>query len=178
MFNKRESSSPQQEPSPEQKPAQERPSMSDQQHRGAVIGPSIQIDGTLKGDEDLLIQGKVEGTIELKKNSVTIGESGEVKADIFAHTIVVEGQVEGKIVGSERVVMRKSAQIRGTLIAPRVMLEDGARFNGTIDMDPEADAIKSAFSGKSAQTNPPQAQPAAANAPKSGSPAAESSDRR
>lgn len=151
--------------------------MTDQQHRGAVIGPSIQIDGTLKGDEDLLIQGKVEGTIELKKNSVTVGESGEVKADIFAHTIVVEGQVEGKIVGSERVVMRKSAQIRGTLIAPRVMLEDGARFNGTIDMDPEADAIKSAFAGQSAKPSPPQPQPATPNAPKPGSASAGSAER-
>jgi len=122
--------------------------MSDQQ-RGAVIGPSIQIDGTLKGDEDLLIQGKVKGTIELKKNSVTVGESGEVKADIFAHTIVLEGQVEGKLVGSERVVIRKTAQIRGTLVAPRVTLEDGAKFNGTIDMDPESDAVKSGFSGQS-----------------------------
>lgn len=128
--------------------------MSDQQQRTAVIGPSIQIDGTLKGDEDLLIQGKVDGTIELKKNSVTVGESGEVKADIYAHTIVVEGQTEGKIVGSERVVMRKTAQIRGTVIAPRVMLEDGATFNGTIDMDPEADAIQSAFSGQSHKPRP------------------------
>ncbi|MFP4208926.1 MAG: polymer-forming cytoskeletal protein [Wenzhouxiangella sp.] len=142
--------------------------MTDQQQRGAVIGPSIQIDGTLKGDEDLLIQGKVDGTIELKKNSVTIGESGHVKADIFAHTIIVEGQVEGKIVGSERVMMRKTAQIRGTLIAPRVMLEDGARFNGTIDMDPEADAIKSAFSGQSSNSKPgpSQSQPASASAKK------------
>ncbi len=128
--------------------------MSEQQ-RGAVIGPSIQIDGTLKGDEDLLIQGKVEGTIELKKNSVTVGESGEVKADIYAHTIVLEGQVEGKIVGSERVVMKKTAQIRGTLVAPRVMLEDGAKFNGTIDMDPESDAMKSAFSGQGRSTSSP-----------------------
>lgn len=127
--------------------------MSDQQSRGAVIGPSIQIDGTLKGDEDLIIQGKVDGTVELKKNSVTIGESGEVKADIFAHTVIVEGKVEGKIVGSEQVVMRKTAKIRGTLIAPRVMLEDGARFNGTIDMDPEAEAIKSAFSGQSSKSS-------------------------
>ena len=140
--------------------------MSDQAARGAVIGPSIQIDGTLKGDEDLLIQGKVDGTIELKKNSVTIGESGTVKADIFAHTVVVEGEVDGKIVGSERVVMRKTAKIRGTLIAPRVMLEDGAQFNGTIDMDPEADAIKSAFSGGSAKSSQAHSSGPAGNPPK------------
>lgn len=156
MFNKRESSSPGQESSAQQPKAEEKSSMNEQSARGAVIGPSIQIDGTLKGDEDLLIQGKVDGTIELKKNSVTIGESGIVKADIFAHTVVVEGEVEGKIVGSERVVMRKTAKIRGTLIAPRVMLEDGARFNGTIDMDPEADEIKSAFSGAPAKSGQAQ----------------------
>ena len=137
--------------------------MSEQPARGAVIGPSIQIDGTLKGDEDLLIQGKVDGTIELKKNSVTVGESGTVKADIFAHTVVVEGQVDGKIVGSERVVMRKTAKISGTLIAPRVMLEDGAQFNGTIDMDPEADAIKSAFSGASPKSGQDHSTGASSN---------------
>ena len=149
MFNKRDACpKPAEETRPPERPIKESPRMSDQQ-RGAVIGPSIQIDGTLKGDEDLLIQGKVKGTIELKKNSVTVGESGEVKADIFAHTIVLEGQVEGKLVGSERVVIRKTAQIRGTLVAPRVTLEDGAKFNGTIDMDPESDAVKSGFSGQS-----------------------------
>lgn len=152
--------------------------MSEQPTRGAVIGPSIQIDGTLKGDEDLLIQGKVDGTIELKKNSVTIGESGTVKADIFAHTVVVEGQVEGKIVGSERVVMRQTAKIRGTLIAPRVMLEDGAQFNGTIDMDPEADAIKSAFSGGTVgSSRPPASSGSSANPPKQGNIPTDSSDR-
>ncbi|MFW5816874.1 MAG: hypothetical protein ACOCVP_08455, partial [Wenzhouxiangella sp.] len=83
----------------------------------------------------------------------------------------------GKIVGSERVVMRKTAQIRGTLIAPRVMLEDGARFNGTIDMDPEADAIKSAFAGQSSKPAPPQAQPATAGAPRSGGSSPGSAER-
>jgi cytoskeletal protein CcmA (bactofilin family) len=169
MFNKRESSSPGQESSTQQPTAEEKSSMSEQPTRGAVIGPSIQIDGTLKGDEDLLIQGKVDGTIELKKNSVTIGESGTVKADIFAHTVVVEGEVDGKIVGSERVVMRKTAKIRGTLIAPRVMLEDGAQFNGTIDMDPEADALKSAFSGAPAKSGQPHTASSSANEPKQGS---------
>lgn len=121
---------------------------------GAVIGASIHIDGSLKGDEDLLIQGRVKGMVELKNNSVTIGESGQVNADIFAHTIVVEGQLEGKLVASERVVIRQTARIKGTIVAPRVKLEDGAQFNGSIDMDPETEALKSAFAAGSTTSSP------------------------
>jgi cytoskeletal protein CcmA (bactofilin family) len=123
----------------------------------AVIGPSIHIEGTLRGDEDLLIEGKVKGTVELKKNSVTIGSKGDVTADIYAHTLYVDGKIDGNLYASERVVVRKSAQVRGSISSPRVSLEDGARFNGSIDMDPETEALKKAFSGKNANT---QAQPA------------------
>jgi cytoskeletal protein CcmA (bactofilin family) len=91
--------------------------------------------------------------------------------------VVVEGEVDGKIVGSERVVMRKTAKIRGTLIAPRVMLEDGAQFNGTIDMDPEADAIKSAFSGASGKSAQSHSAAASGNAPKQESIPTHSGDR-
>jgi len=121
---------------------------------GAMIGPSIHIDGSLQGDEDLTIQGKVKGKVELKNNSVTIGESGHVTADIYAQTISVEGRHEGKLIASERVVIRKTARIKGVVIAPRVMLEDGAQFNGSIDMDPETEALKSAFSKASAGAAP------------------------
>jgi cytoskeletal protein CcmA (bactofilin family) len=113
----------------------------------AVIGSSIHVDGTLRGEEDLLIEGKVNGTVELKKNSVTIGPTGEVTADVVAHTIFVDGRMDGNLVASERIVIRKSARIKGSLASPRVSLEDGAQFNGSIDMDPETDALKKAFSG-------------------------------
>lgn len=151
MFNKRDNSpaeteSGQSEAGP--RASYERPAagVSADRGAGAVIGPSIQIDGSLKGDEDLLIQGRVKGTVELKNNSVTIGESGQVTADIYAHTIAVEGRLDGKLVASERVMIRKTAQIKGTILAPRVTLEDGARFNGSIDMDPETEALKKTFS--------------------------------
>lgn len=132
---------------------------------GAVIGASIEIDGTLKGNEDLLIQGSVKGTVELKNNSVTIGETSQVTADIFAQTIAVEGQLEGKLFASERVMIRRTARIKGTIMAPRVMLEDGARFNGSIDMDPQSDALKAAFSPSAQSTSKGADQPAAASSP-------------
>lgn len=147
MFNKRDNPNPQEEsshPAPSEPARRSAPSSGGQ----ALIGASIHIDGTLRGEEDLLIEGKVKGTVELKKNSVTIGAKGEVNADVYAHTIVVEGRMEGQLIAAERVVIRKSAQIRGSVAAPRVSLEDGARFNGTIDMDPESEVLKKAFSGR------------------------------
>lgn len=106
----------------------------------AVIGPSIQIDGELRGGEDLLIEGQVTGTVELKNHALTIGSQGKVKADIHARAVYVEGTLEGDVYGSERVSIRKSAQMRGNVNAPSVSLEDGARFKGSIEMGSVGDA--------------------------------------
>lgn len=104
----------------------------------AVIGPSIHIDGDLRGEEDLIIEGEVNGTVQLKNNSLTIGAQGKVSADVYAHSVYVEGYMDGDLYGSERVNIRKSAQVRGNITSPRVSLEDGARFKGSIEMDPQA----------------------------------------
>ncbi len=101
-----------------------------------MIGPSIHIKGTVSGDEDLLIQGKVEGTIDLGDHEVAVGQSGKVTADIKAKTVKIEGEVAGDVTGSEKVVIAKSGRVRGNIVAPRVTLEDGAIFKGSIDMDP------------------------------------------
>jgi cytoskeletal protein CcmA (bactofilin family) len=110
----------------------------------AVIGPSIQIDGDVRGEEDLLIKGEVNGTIHLPNNTVTIGSEGTIRADVHAHTVLVEGVVEGNLFGSERVCVRSSARVGGNITSPRVSLDDGARFKGSIEMDDEAPASKSA----------------------------------
>lgn len=104
----------------------------------AVIGPSITIDGDVRGEEDLLIEGEVSGTVQLKSNSLTIGPQGKVRADVYAHSIYVDGYLEGDLYGSERVHIRKSAQVKGNVTSPRVSLEDGAKFKGAIEMDPQA----------------------------------------
>ncbi len=103
----------------------------------AVIGPSIHIDGDLRGEEDLLIEGEVNGTVQLKSNSLTIGAKGKVRADVYAHSVFVEGLMEGDLFGSERVAILKTAEVRGNITAPRVSLEEGARFKGSIEMDTE-----------------------------------------
>ena len=101
-----------------------------------MIGPTIVIKGIVSGDEDLHIEGKVEGTIDLKNHEVSIGEAGQVFADIKAKVIKIDGEVTGDISGHEKVVISKSGNVRGNIIAPRVTLEDGAIFKGSIDMDP------------------------------------------
>lgn len=104
----------------------------------AVIGASLVVKGDLSGDEDLIIQGQVEGKVFLKKNSVTVGKNGRVKADIYAKSVYVEGSVQGNLNGEEKIVIRQSGNVRGNASAPRVTLEDGARFKGSIDMDGKA----------------------------------------
>lgn len=102
----------------------------------ALIGPSITIKGDLSGEEDLLIQGRVEGKVDLKQNNITVGRNGHVKADMFGRIISIEGEVEGNLFGGEQVVLRQSGTVRGNITAPRVSLEDGSKFKGTIDMEP------------------------------------------
>ena len=101
-----------------------------------MIGPSITIKGEVSGEEDLLIEGKVEGNINLNGNQVAVGASGKVSADIQAKTAKIDGEVTGDITANEKVVISKSGNVRGNIVAPRVTLEDGAIFKGSIDMDP------------------------------------------
>ncbi len=113
----------------------------------AVIGPSIQINGDLSGEEDLVIQGKVSGTIQLREKSLTVGSQGQVDANVLAHSIIIEGKVNGDLFGSERVSIRKTGNVQGNIVSPKVSLDEGCRFKGSIDMDQEM--ITKAF-GKSA----------------------------
>jgi cytoskeletal protein CcmA (bactofilin family) len=100
----------------------------------AVIGPSITVKGDVTGDEDLVIQGRVEGAVSLAKHNLTIGPDGHLKADVDARTVIVEGEVEGDIRGQEQIVLRHTARVEGSIAAPRVTLEDGAVFRGGIEM--------------------------------------------
>lgn len=109
--------------------------MSTENREAASIGPAISIVGDLTGDEDLIVLGKVEGKIEVPKHSVTVGRSGRVTADIRAKVVHVEGEVKGNLWAAEQIVIRKTATMLGNLTAPRVGLEDGCRFKGSVDME-------------------------------------------
>ena len=99
-----------------------------------MIGPKISIKGNLTGEEDLLIEGNLEGMIEMRQHSLTIGKKGQIKADIHGKTIIIEGTVEGNLHAEERLLIRQPGVVRGNIISPRVALEDGSNFKGSIDM--------------------------------------------
>lgn len=120
-------------------PAPERPK------ERAMIGASITIKGDLAGEEDLLIQGTVEGTISLRDHLVTVGKEGRLNATVHARSITVQGKVQGDLNGNEQVVVERSGIVSGNIIAPRVTLENGCQFNGSVDMKVEAaDSAKAA----------------------------------
>ncbi|MBN8547895.1 MAG: polymer-forming cytoskeletal protein [Deltaproteobacteria bacterium] len=109
----------------------------------AIIGQSICIKGEVTGAEDLIVEGSVEGMIDLKQNAVTIGKGGRVKANIFGKVIQVHGEVVGDLTASEQIVIHESGTVRGNVSGPRVALKDGARLKGAINTD--ADAAKQAL---------------------------------
>ena len=104
----------------------------------AVIGRSIRINGDLRGDEDLRIEGDVSGTVELKNSALTIGKEGKVQAGVYAKSIAVDGETKGDLYATERVSIHVNARVQGNIIAPRVSIEEGAHFKGSIEMDPAA----------------------------------------
>lgn len=104
--------------------------------RTALIGPGIHINGEISGDENLVVEGSVDGKIRLELHQVEVGHSGCVKADITAKVIKIAGEVRGDITGTEKVIILRSGNVHGNIVAPRMTLEDGAIFKGSIDMDP------------------------------------------
>jgi cytoskeletal protein CcmA (bactofilin family) len=98
------------------------------------IGKSVVIKGELSGSEDLTIEGQVEGKIELRQNILTIGPNAKIKAQVFAKTVIVQGEVHGNVTAAERVDIRDNGSVDGDLSAPRVAIADGAHFRGSIDM--------------------------------------------
>ena len=103
----------------------------------ATIGKTIHIKGDLTGEEDLFIEGSVDGKIQLRQHNVTVGKNGHVSADICGNKITIEGNVEGNLFGEDQLILKKSSKVRGNIIAPRVVLEDGSNFKGSIDMSPK-----------------------------------------
>jgi cytoskeletal protein CcmA (bactofilin family) len=100
----------------------------------ATIGKSLVVKGEVTGSESLYVDGRVEGTINLPGNRVTIGRNGQVQADITAREIVVLGAVTGNITASDRVEVRSEGSLTGDVSCQRISIEDGAFFKGGIDV--------------------------------------------
>jgi cytoskeletal protein CcmA (bactofilin family) len=112
-----------------------------QAHRGLEresktvnIGKSVVIKGELSGSEDLTIEGQVEGKIELRQNVLTIGPNARIKAQVFAKSVVILGEVTGNVTASDKVDIRDNGSVDGDIASPRVAIAEGAHFRGSIDM--------------------------------------------
>jgi cytoskeletal protein CcmA (bactofilin family) len=106
----------------------------------AHIGTSVIIKGELSGSEDLYVDGQVEGSIELQGNRLIIGPHGQVRANVHAKGVIVQGKLEGNIVAGERAELTKSAIAVGDIVTQRVAIEEGAYFKGKIDIQRSAKA--------------------------------------
>ena len=114
--------------------------------RMSILPPSMRFKGELSADEDLLIQGMVEGTIKHTQR-VTIGKEGRIKANIAANIIKVEGAVEGDLHAVKSVYVDDSGNLRGNIHAPSVCLVEGSQFNGAIDMEGKG-GVRTSVKGK------------------------------
>ncbi len=99
------------------------------------IGKSVQIKGELTGSEDLTIDGALEGKIHMKDHNLTVGTNGSINAEVRAKSVMVLGKLVGNIKAGEKVEVAASGSMEGDITAPRVILADGARFKGSIDME-------------------------------------------
>ncbi len=108
----------------------------------ATIGKSVLVKGQLSGSEDLYIDGEVEGMVELRDHNLTIGPNGRVNADLNAKDIVVLGRVKGNVRASDRLEIRKTGSVVGDIVTARVIIEDGAYFKGSIDIQKAGPAPK------------------------------------
>jgi len=109
--------------------------------RASVLGPTLRFRGELSAQEDLLVQGSVEGSIT-HTQSLTIGTDGTMKGDIRARVIIIDGKVDGDLYATESVNIRATARVKGNVFAPRIAIQDGAFFQGQVEMQPSGAAVQ------------------------------------
>ena len=124
------------------------------------IGKSVVIKGELNGSEDLTIEGHVEGTIQLRDHVLTIGPNGRIKAQVFAKSVIVLGEVTGNVTASDKVDIRDNGSVDGDIVSPRVAIAEGAHFRGSVDMQRKAGAAQPQAAAKPTAAAQPAGQPA------------------
>ena len=151
----RPSNSPAEVSTPEPVPSPKAPQQTDRSSGGSLgqdvvnLGKSVVIKGELNGSEDLTIEGRVEGKIELRQHVLTIGPNGTVDAEVFAKAVVVMGEVTGNITAAEKINIRENGSVDGDISAPRVAIVEGAQFRGSIDMQRSGSAQPKGAKGAS-----------------------------
>jgi cytoskeletal protein CcmA (bactofilin family) len=120
----------------------------------ARLGASLHVKGEISGNEDLLIDGSVEGLVQLDERKLTVGATAKVTADIVAREVVVYGTVKGNLRAKDRIEIKKDGSVIGDLTTSRISIEDGAYFKGSIEIDktPEKESSRNAFAKSASST--------------------------
>ena len=124
---------------------------------GTTIGPHVTIKGDIRSEEDLLIDGQVEGTLDLGKNRLVIGANAQIRAGIKAREVEVQGVLHGNVEAVEKIILRKTSKVVGDLKMAGVVIEDGANFKGSIDITRLQGAAPPAPGVITKPANPPSA---------------------
>jgi cytoskeletal protein CcmA (bactofilin family) len=122
----------------------------------ANIGKAISIRGDLTGNEDMVIEGQVEGKVDLPNNQLTVGANGKVKAEIHAKGIVIVGEVIGNVVGLERIEIQATGRVEGDVTAPKLVVAEGAQLNGAIQMSQKGNRAGTASPEKTGAPTSPE----------------------
>lgn len=155
-------------PAPEPPPARLAPNPQKTEAKNAVIGPQVKVSGELSGEEDILIEGRVEGKVTVTK-SLRVGQNAQVNAEIRAHTVVIAGRVIGNVTAVERVEILPSGSLEGNIRSPKIAIAEGAQFKGSVDMSGgKGQPAPSA----GAPAEPPKGAPAPGQPPAGGQPPA------
>ena len=101
----------------------------------ACLGPSLEIRGTISGEEDLQIDGKIEGSISLPGHRLTVGSTAHLTSEVVSREVVVSGKVTGNLRARDRVEIKKDGSVEGDITTARISIEDGAHFKGRIEID-------------------------------------------
>ncbi len=123
----------------------------------ARLGASLHVKGEITGNEDLAIDGSVEGLVHLEDRKLTIGASAKVTADVIAREVVVYGNVKGNLRARDRIEIKKDGSVVGDLTTARIMIEDGAYFKGSIEIDKAGDSSDSHDLDKPTYSRTPRA---------------------
>ncbi len=151
-------------PAPSESPSSSAPTVPQREHSSsnpATIGQSVQIEGELTGQEDLVIDGKIDGKITLEGHHLTVGPNGRIHAEVHAKSVQVNGEVSGNIVADDKVEISSTGSVLGDITAPRVALADGSSFKGSIDMSSKPGQSSTGISSSSVNRDVPIAAGAA-----------------
>src|ERR1700689_5847826 len=129
----------------------------------ARLGASLHVKGEISGNEDLHIDGSVEGLVQLENRKLTVGASAKLTADVVAREVVVYGSVKGNLRARDRIEIKKDGSVVGDLTTARIMIEDGAYFKGSIEIDKAGEASDSHDLEKPAFSRTPRAAATTAN---------------